>query len=158
MIHTLENFLRPYVEGHPQTWSYYLVLVEFAVNNAVNVVIGYSPFFLNFGDQPLVPSVFMHGGDVSSQMKAVQTMVDRMKTALEEAQANLAIAQSRAKSQVDRSRCSEKFEVGDEVVLSTRHIGMNQHLPSKLGRHYVGPYRVARVISLVAYGLDLPPT
>ena len=48
-----------------------------------------------------------------------------MKTALEEAQANLTIAQSRANSQLDYSRCDKKFEVGDEVVLSTRHISVN---------------------------------
>ena len=94
----------------------------------------YSPFFLNSGDHLLVPSVFMDGGGVSSQVEAVQTMVDRMKTALEEAQANLTIAQSRAKSQVDRLRRDEKFEVGHEVVLSTHRISMNQHLPSKLRR------------------------
>ena len=52
-------------------------------------------------------------------------MVDRMKTALEEAQANLTVAQSRAKSQVDRSRRDEKYEVGDEVVLSTCNISVN---------------------------------
>ena len=68
------------------------------MNNAVNVATGYSPFFLNFGDHPLVPSISMHGGGVLSQVKAMQTMVDQMKTALEEAQANLTIAQSRAKS------------------------------------------------------------
>ena len=157
MIQTLENFLRPYVERHPQNWSQYLALAEFAANNAVNVATGYSPFFLNSGDHPSVPSVFMHGGGVSSHVEAVQTMVDRMKTALEEAQANLTVAQSRAKSQVDRSRRDEKFEVGDEVVLSTRHICVNQHLPSKVRRRWIGPYRVAKVISPVAYGLDLPP-
>ena len=86
---------------------------------------GYSPFYLNSGDHPLVPSVLMHGGGVSSKIEAVQTMVDRMKTALEEAQANLTVAQSRAKSQVDRSRRNETFEVGDEVVLSTRNICVN---------------------------------
>ena len=117
MIQTLENSLRPYVERHPQTWSQYLALVEFAANNAINVATGYSPFFLNSGDHPLVPSVFMHGGGVLSQVEAVQTMVDQMKTALEEAQANLTATQSRAKSQVDHSRCDEMFEVGDEVVL-----------------------------------------
>ena len=76
----------------------------------------------------------MHGRGVSSQVEAVQMMVDRMKTALEESQANLTIAQSRAKSQVDHSRHNETFEVGDEVVLSTHHISVNQHLPSKLWR------------------------
>ena len=77
----------------------------------------------------------MDGGGVSSKIKAVQTMVDRMKTTLEEAQANLTVAQSRAKPQVDRSRRDEMFEVGDEVVLSTRNIHVNQPLPSKLCRH-----------------------
>ena len=58
---------------------------------------------------------------------------------------------------MDCSRCDEKFEVGGEVVLSTRHISVNQHLRSKLWRHWIGPYQVAKVISLVVYRLDLPP-
>ena len=73
------------------------MLADFAANNAVNVATGYSPFCLNYGDHPLVPSVLMHGGGVSSKIEAVQTMVDWMKTALEEAQANPTIAQSWAK-------------------------------------------------------------
>ena len=77
--------MRLYVERHPKTWSQYLALAEFATNNVVNVAIGYSPFFLNLGDHPLVFSVCMHGGGVLSQVEVVQTMVDRMKTALEEA-------------------------------------------------------------------------
>ena len=140
MIQTLENFVRQYVERHPQTWSQYLVLAEFAANNAVNVATGYSPFYLNSGDHPLVPSVLMHSGGVSSKSEAVQTMVDWMKTALEEAQAHLTVAQSRAKSQADRLRRDEKFEVGDEVVLSTRSIHVNQHLLSKLRLCWIGPY------------------
>ena len=74
----------------------------------------YNLFFLNSGDHPLVPLVFMHGGGVLSHIEVVQTMVDRMKTALEEAQANLTIAQSWATSQVDYSRHNETFDVGDE--------------------------------------------
>ena len=76
MIWMLENFLRPYVERHPQTWSQHLVLAEFVANNAVNVVTGYSPFLLNSGDPPSVSSIFMHSGGVSSQVEAVRTMVD----------------------------------------------------------------------------------
>ena len=55
------------------------------MNNAVNVATRYSPFYLNAGDHPLVPSTLMHGRGVSSGVEAMQTMVDRMKTALEEA-------------------------------------------------------------------------
>ena len=107
MIQMLENFLRPYIERHPQTWSQYLTLAEFATNNVINVATGYSLYYLNFGDHHLLPTVLMHGGGVSSQFKVVQTMVDRMKANPEEAQANLTIAQSWATSQVDRSRCTE---------------------------------------------------
>ena len=61
-------------------------------------------------------------------------MVVGMKTALEEAQANLTVTYSRAKSQVDYSRHNETFEVRDKVALSTQNIRVNQHLPSKLQR------------------------
>ena len=94
-------------------------------------------------------------GVVSSQVEVVQTMVDRMKTALEEAQANLTVAQSRAKSQVDPSRHHETFEVADEVPLSAHNIHVNQHLPSKLWRRSIRHYRVTKVISPMAYRLDL---
>ena len=157
MIQTLENFLRPYVERNPQTWSQQLALAEFAANNAVNVATGHTPFFLQSGDHPIVPSVLMHGGGGSSRVEAVQVMVDRMKTALEEAQANLTVAQNRAKAYADKSRRSEIFEVGDEVVLSTRNLSVNQHLPTKLRRRWIGPYSITQVISPVAYRLDLPP-
>ena len=45
-----------------------------------------------------------------------------MKTALEEAQANLAHAQRRAQYQANKSRRDETYEVGDEVLLATRNV------------------------------------
>ena len=77
--------LQQWTKASNEDKGHVVALAEFAANNTVNVATGYSPFFLNSGDHPLVPSVFMHGGGVSSQVEAVQTMVDRMKTALEEA-------------------------------------------------------------------------
>ena len=121
----LEKLLRSYVERHPQTWSQYLAFADFAANNAVNMAIGYSLFYLNSGDHPLLPSDFMHGRCVLSQIEAVYTTLDLMKTALEEAQANHTVTQSWAKWQVDRLRCDETFEVGDEMVLATCNIRVN---------------------------------
>ena len=102
--------------------------------NAINISTGESSFFLNFGDHHIVPLVFMHSGVMSGQLEVVQTMVDRMKTALDEVQANLRVTQRRAKSQVDCLRRDEKFELGDEAGLSTCNISMNYHLPSKIWR------------------------
>ena len=157
MMQTMENFLRPYVERRPTGWSQHLVLAEFAANNAVNVVTSYAPFFLNSGDHPIVPSILLHGRDASSHVEAVQTMVDRMETALEEAQANLSVAANWAKAYADASQREEKYEVGDEVVLATRHLRVKEHLPVKLYRWWIGPFIIAKVISPVAYRLNLPP-
>ena len=104
MIQTLENFLRPYGERSPQTWSQQLVLAEFVANNVVYVAMGHTSFFLQFGDHPIVPSVLIHGEGGSNRVEAVQVMVDRIKIDLEEAQTNLTIAQNWAKAYANKSR------------------------------------------------------
>ena len=58
---------------------------------STNVATGHTPFFLQCGDQPSVPSVLMHGGGGLSQVEAVQVVVNRMKMTLEEVQGNLTI-------------------------------------------------------------------
>ena len=67
-------------------------------------------------------------------------MVDRMKVALEEAQTNMSLAQRRARSQANKSRREETFKVGEEVVLSTKNLKVDQHLPVKLRRRWTGPF------------------
>ena len=47
---------------------------------------------------------------------------------------------------------------GNEVVLAMRHLCINEHLPVKLRRRWIEPFSVAKVISPVAYRLNLPPT
>ena len=133
MIQTMENFLRPYVERRFGGWSQHLALAEFVANNAVNVPTAYTPFFLNSGDHPIVLSILLHCRDVSSHIEVVQTMVDRMKTALEEAQVNLSIAVNWGKAYANVSRREEKYEVGNEVVLAMRHLRINEHLPVNSG-------------------------
>ena len=91
MIQTMESFLRPYVKRRLTGWSEHPVLMHFAVDNAVNVATGYTPFFLCSGDHPIILSILLHGKDVSSHVEVVQIMVDWMKIALEEVQVNLSI-------------------------------------------------------------------
>ena len=156
MIRTLENFLRPYVERNPAGWVKQLALAEFAANNAVNASTGYTPFFLETGQDPTVPTSLLRSQKTGNP--AVNEMVERMKVALESARENIQHAQTRMKRAVDRSRREETFVEGDEVVLSTRHLrNLDTHLPVKLRRRWVGPFAVQRVISPVAYRLDLPP-
>ena len=56
-----------------------------------------------------------------------------------------------------RSQRSETFRKGTKVLLFTRNLQVDLHLPSKLRRRWIRLYKVTEVISLVAYQLDLPP-
>ena len=94
-FYNTRNFLCPYVERHPTKWSRQIPLAEFATNSAINIATGHSPFYLNFGDHPLLTTAFMQGVR-STFVKVVQVMVNQMRTALEEAQTNLSLAQCHA--------------------------------------------------------------
>ena len=128
----LENFLWPYVEVHPHTWSKYLSLAEFAANNAVNASTDYSPFALNAGEPPTLPeSLVVSQGSTTNQV--VADVLSTMKKALEIAQHNLAPAQQKTKQQVYKARRAEEWKEGDQVLLSTRHLHtFAMHLPMKL--------------------------
>ena len=153
----LENFLRLYVELHPHVWSKRLIIAEFAATNAINVSTGYTPFFLNSGENPTLPEhLVISPGSTSNQ--AVKEAISRMKKALSDAKSNLAKAQEQMKRRVDKARRTEEWAVGDQVLLSTRNLWMfAPHLPSKLKRRWVGPFTIAKVVSLVAFRLNLPP-
>ena len=120
-IRMLENFLQPYVELHPHVLSKRLSIAEFAANNATNVSTGYTPFFLNSGENPTLPEhlVMSHG---STSNQAVKEAISRMKEALSDAKSNLAKAQEQMKRRVDKAKRTEEWANGDRVLLNTRNL------------------------------------
>ena len=59
---------------------------------------------------------------------------------------------------VNRSRRSVEYKVGDEVVLTTKHIkNYCPHLPAKIKARRVGPFTITQQVSPMAYRVDLPP-
>ena len=145
MIRVLENFLRPYVERSPHTWVQQLPLIEFAANNAVSSNTGFTPFYLNTGAHPTTPVSVMHGGtSKGSHNEAVKETLEGMKIALAEAQTKLERAQCRMANAVNRSRRSEQYNIGNEVVLSTTNLrNYCPHLLAKLRARWVGPFAIS---------------
>ena len=59
---------------------------------------------------------------------------------------------------MDKARRTEEWVVGDRVFLTTWNLWtFAPHLPSKLKRRWVGPFTIAKVVSPVAFRLNLPP-
>ena len=128
-------------------------------NNVVTISIGFTPFYLNTGTHPNTPVSMPHGGSPEgSQNDVLKETLERMKTALAEAQTNLVRAQCSMTNVVNRSRSSEQYNISDEVVLSIAILRRYcLHFPAKLQARLVGRFTTSRVGSPMAYKADLPP-
>ena len=59
----VEDVLRSFAQSFP-TWSSFLPMVEFAINNSVHASTGHTPFFINYGRHPTLPGLLT--GDVAT--------------------------------------------------------------------------------------------
>jgi hypothetical protein len=85
-------------------------------------------------------------------------MVSGLIQSLAEAETNMERAQARQKEQTDKHRLDIEFEVGQQVLLSTADLRFKASgITPKLSARWIGPYRIKRKISSLAYELDLPP-
>ena len=126
-------------------------------NNAVNVNTGYSPFHLNQGSHPLVPNTLLAKGEPKVSNEAVKKALEQMKTALVDVKSNLTTAQQRMKRVVDKKRRTEEYKIGDEVAVSTANLRTYcPNFPPKIKARWVGPFRTQKIVSPVAFGLDMP--
>jgi hypothetical protein len=154
---TLEEMLRSYISYHQKDWDLLLPMMEFAYNNSVNPSTGFSPFFLNYGHDPLVPALLLK--PVETNVPSVVDFVGTQSSALAQAQDTIVTAQNRQKEQADKSRRPVTFAVGDRVLLSTENISVAAHSnrPSKkLEPKFVGPFRIIEKVNDNAFKLELP--
>ena len=155
---TLEEMLRAYVSYRQDDWDQHLTAAEIAYNNSKQASTGFSPFFLNSGQHPHLPlSVAAIPSDHMSQNQSASDMLSDLYTDLDRAKQNLHQAQQRQAHYANQHRRQVEFSIGDQVLLSTAHLKNEQRAP-KLASKFIGPFPISRVISPVAYQLQLPDT
>ena len=93
--------------------------------------------------------------DVIGCNPAANETVRRISEAVVKAKENLLAAQQRQARYADEKRRDRVLKVGDRVLLSTANLN-TQERTAKLIPKWIGPYRVKRVVSRVAYELELP--
>lgn len=159
MNRTLEQMLRAYTNKQQDNWDELLPYCEMAYNNSKSVSTGYSPFFLNYGQDMSLPSNLL--SDSAEQIvsndgnAAVETILTDLRETLVTVQSNLTKAQEYQKKYADQHRRHDTFKLNDRVLLDTSDITFTTG-SKKLLDKYIGPYKIIEVISDVAYKLDLP--
>ena len=69
-----------------------------------------------------MPNTLLDKGEPKVSNEAVKEALERVKTALVDAQSNLIIVQQGMKRATDKMRWIEEYKIGDEVVLSTANL------------------------------------
>ena len=91
----LEQYLRVYINYLQDDWEAWLHLAEFATNNHASETTGMSPFFANYGQDPLWQfDLTANPGEALEERDALQTAT-KMKEIVEHLQAELLRAQYR---------------------------------------------------------------
>jgi hypothetical protein len=154
---SLEDMIRAYVNNKQDDWDCHLPALELATNNSKQASTGFSPFYLNFGYHPNLPvNLNVH----QNHNPAAKYFIDQLASDLEAAKTNLLDAQARQAKYANQSRREVIFELGDEVLLSTvdHRLRSFSGISQKLLPKFVGPFKIKKVVSSVAYELDLPVT
>jgi Integrase zinc binding domain/RNase H-like domain found in reverse transcriptase/Chromo (CHRromatin Organisation MOdifier) domain/Integrase core domain len=151
---TIEEMLRAYVNEQHNDWDDLLSPLEMAYNNSVNASTKFSPYFLNYGQHPVLPGT-MYTKISTSNTPAVAEMVDKLKTALVSAKYNLEQAIQRQERLANQKREDVQYEVGQLVYLSAKDLNL-PGAAQKFKPRWIGPFAVTQIINPVAYKLDLP--
>lgn len=151
----IEQILRAHTTEFNTTWDKTLSCVEFAINNSQHASLMQTPFFLNFGRNPLTPFMTEVLKTDKARCVAAKQTVTAQHEAMEFARAQIIKARDRYKSYADKHRADHQFKVNDKVLLST--VNLNKHSQCrKLYPRFLGPFTIIQKINDVAYKLQLP--
>ena len=89
-------------------WERYLPMVEFVINSSASPSTGYTPFYLNYGFEPVTPLDLIKDVD-QTNIEGVNVFVNRMKKTFKMAMQTVHLAQQRQKRQADQRRREQRF-------------------------------------------------
>src|SRR5712671_470513 len=143
----IEQYLRLLTAGQQDDWSQWLSIATAVHNDRTNDTLGMSPNEALLGYRPrLFPAQPVPTLNESAE-KQISTLHQKR------AQATMAINHAAKTSSTPK----DVFKLNDQVWLESKHLAL-PHQSKKLAPKRVGPFRITKVISPVAFRLDLPPS
>jgi transposase InsO family protein len=168
---TLEEMLRAYVSLDTKDWTKHLTAAEFAYNNAISDSTGYSPFFLDCGQDPVDPLFFLTAASRqfcagSGMIQSVEEFISEQTKNLLAARNALLLAQRNQAIHYNLRHTRPSIKQDDLVWLSTQRGADIKHLTAtgdlggatKFKPRWIGPFKVISMIGQNACKLLLPHT
>ena len=137
-----------------KSWEILLPTVELVINSLPNSSTGFSPFYLNYGYEPVAPIQLLRGDELA-KTESVGSFIQRAASDWKLARQNLEKSVRLQQKYYDKKHRDVGYKVGDLVLLSTRNLKL-KGTPGKLQKRFVGPFRVLETIGEQAYRLALP--
>ena len=147
----LEQYLRCFINERQNNWADLLPFAEFSYNNSLQQSINQTPFFANYGFNPKahpeIPS--------NKRPNRAEKRVTEINENINLLKKNLNKAKETYKKYADQKRMNPpSFNVGDKVWLLK---GINlKNRKKKLSNQMIGPFKILRKVSNLAYELELP--
>lgn len=154
----MENYLRCFINGQPNSWAKWLPWLEYWYNTSFHTSIQTTLFKVVYGREPPTLLRFEKGG---TAVAALEEQLMERDAILDEIKANLLKAQQRMKKYADQHRREEEFQVGEAVYLKLqpyRQKTLARRPCEKLSARFYGPFSIIERIGKVAYRLELPPS
>lgn len=148
---TLLDMLATTAKDHPWSWEDHLSKVCFAFNTSVHSTTRFTPFYLMFGQQAVLPVDLMFG-PVQRSVEPSEYAA-HLKYALEDAYERVrectGMKQLRQKQLYDKRAHGQPHEVGALAWL--HQLVVPRGCSKKLHHPWTGPYRVVKQLSDVNY-------
>ena len=156
--HTFAEMLSMYVSSSHNDWDETIDFVTFAYNTSRQESTGYTPFYLLYGREAVLPVDVALGNDpnpilVIPSEEGVVGLIKRLSVVREKVKRRLLAVQLRQKKRYDGRRKTKSFEVGEQVLVyrPTRKKGRSE----KLLHQFHGPFTVVKKGSDLTYFVRL---
>jgi hypothetical protein len=151
---TLEQYLRIYCTLEQDDWTLWISIAEFAYNDSVHATTGVTPFRANLGRNPRSANwPTMALGEGESPLG--ESMAAKLLLLQTECKKKIIAANAYQKEYSDMKRLPIPFKVGDQVLVSNRHI-RSLRPKKKLDWKYVGPGTIMAQIGPSAFRVEVP--
>src|SRR6266478_2264126 len=141
----VEQYLRLVTLMDPKGWVDWIALATAVHNNRVNVTTGLSPNQILLGYNPIL--------NVEESLRTTNDLVEMRSKAMDQNRKNAIWALNKSSDQSGPPL--SQYKPGQQVWLDATHLKL-PHQKAKLTLRRLGPFRIAKEISPVAYQLILP--